>query len=138
MAEAGDALDYDLMTLCGGLSTDDLGGRLSARGLMGFLAHLPISSATSRRLNAECADFADWHGSDKANMLLAALVDELRMLSWGFSQAHSEHSLRRYMPEPIPRPGIPKRDRRVGYDPIPIKDFDSWWESFDEEGAARG
>ena len=138
MAEAGDALDYDLMTLCGGLSTDDLGGRLSARGLMGFLAHLPISSATSRRLNAECDDFADWHGSDKANMLLAALVDELRMLSWGFSQAHSEHSLRRYMPEPIPRPGISKRDRRVGYDPIPIKDFDSWWESFDEEEAARG
>ncbi len=65
-------------------------------------------------------------------MLLALLVDELRVLRWEFERAH--FTGRRPPPEPLPRPGVAARagdrDRHTvgagtGFDTL--ADFDRWY-----------
>lgn len=46
-------------------------------------------------------------------MLIAALVDELRIFRWLYVSSHSEKGSGGSPPEPLPRPGIgPSRRRR--------------------------
>lgn len=58
-------------------------------------------------------------GSDPAEgrwsqteMLLAALVDDMRYLRWNYVSAHVDKGRRPDKPDPIPRPGVARRDRR--------------------------
>lgn len=48
----------------------------------------------------------------QAEMLLAAAVDELRMLLWAYLSAHSDKSKRLDRPEPIPRPGVGRKEKK--------------------------
>ena len=62
-------------------------------------------------------------------MLLAALVDEIRVLRWEFEKVNFKGKSKR--PEPIPRPGVqPSVERDVvgagdGFETI--ADFDAWY-----------
>lgn len=106
------------------LTLDDLGGGLSCRALVAFVRNLPAGSALAR----ETRDGELWAWSQPAmtNQLLAALVDELRMAEWAWARANGARGARR--PRPIPRPGV-KDDsvRRIGSDPIPISEFEDFW-----------
>lgn len=46
-----------------------------------------------------------------AEMMLAVVIDEVRQLQWMYAQAHSDKRIPR--PDPIPRPGLPKRVTRA-------------------------
>lgn len=67
--------------------------------------------------------------------LLAGISDTLQLLAWEVAQANSRRDLKRYIPRPIPRPGV-SDDRHVSYgrDPIPVADFDRWWNGGDGDG----
>lgn len=118
-----------------GRTLGELGAGLSAGSLQAFLLWLPQDSATWRDEHQDRADEAEWAGSSYTQQLLAGISDTLSMLAWEFSQVNSKHDLRRYIPQPIPRPGVVD-DRHVSYgrDPIPVAEFDSWWQGGGDDG----
>lgn len=118
-----------------GRSLTELGDGLAASSLQAFLRWLPQDSATWRDEHPDRSDEADWAGSSYAQQLLAGISDALSMLAWEFAQVNSKHDLRRYIPRPIPRPGVVD-DRNVSYgrDPIPVSEFDSWWQGGGDDG----
>jgi len=50
-----------------------------------------------------------WSSTD---MLLASLIDEVRILRWVYVSAHSKEGARPTAPQPVPRPGVGKKERR--------------------------
>lgn len=112
-----------------GFTLDDLGYRLSGRSLYHFAIYLPYTSKTWAAMNPSRADESSWGEVDKLPMLTAQLCDELAAFHFDFAQANSKHSLRGKEPEPIKRPGIVDNVRRFGSEPIPISEFDEWWEN---------
>jgi hypothetical protein len=82
-----------------------------------LLHHLPPESAlnTAMRNNTPDRDIAT-SGEDPAlgkwsslEVLLAALIDEVRFVGWAYVQSHTERSVPR--PPPVPRPGMASRQR---------------------------
>jgi hypothetical protein len=55
------------------------------------------------------ADAQRW---SKTEMLLATLIDEIRVLRWVYVSAHSKEGARPMAPAPVPRPGVGKKERR--------------------------
>lgn len=99
---------------------DDVGGALSNAALLSFARNLPGDSATACEIEPE----AQW---TLVPMLLARISDGLEHLIWLYTCAHSKGGRRPRPPEPIPRPGVRQRSRRVGRAPIPIGSFDDWY-----------
>jgi hypothetical protein len=91
---------------------------------------LPPESATHTALRAEIAaereealargdtpaeaEQPDPEGQrwSKAEMLLASLVDEVRILRFVYVSAHTEKGHKPPLPAPIPRPGVGKKETR--------------------------
>ena len=130
IAEHGEAIEYDLITRAG-MSLDDVPARLSWRALGVFVRHLDASSAYVREV---APDTAPWIGTDLLATMTADLIDALRILDWHFCQANTPKGKPKpRKPKPYPRPW--KTDDstvKVGRDPIPIKDFDTWWNGGDD------
>lgn len=64
--------------------------------------------------------------------LLADVFDLVAMLRYEFDVVHAKNPSRIKAPEPHPRPWAMERDDgriRFGADPIPISEFDDWWEN---------
>lgn len=102
---------------------DDLGGALSDRALLSFLANLPPESATA--LSTFGADKAGWSRTD---MLLARLCEDVEELTWTTACKGVKKSQWPKRPKRIPRPGVEdETERRIGRDPIPISEFDKWY-----------
>ena len=115
--EYGEAIEYDLLTL--GRRLDDLGTpSLSWRDLYVITRHLPPTSAL-RRAAGEGEE--PWTTAD---YLLALAVDALNGANW---QRAGKSSAPR--PRPIPRPGETAKGEQYGSDPIPVAEFDSWWDN---------
>lgn len=115
--EHAEAIEYDLLTL--GFRLEDLGTpALSWRDLLVIMRHLPRTSAYAR---AKFGTDAAWGLTEH---LLATAVDVLQTANWqrGGKKAGPK-------PKPVPRPGKTKKTRRIGRDPIPVKDFNAWWDS---------
>ena len=53
--------------------------------------------------------------------LLAMAVDVLQDANWQRGGGKGPR------PKRVPRPGEDTKDQTFGSDPIPIKDFDTWW-----------
>ena len=109
-----------------GRELSDLGRSMTWNALRSFVEHLPKASALSRDLNP---DSAEWFGTEKVQTMLADLIDAVNALRYEEGCAHTPKGKKRpRKPEPYPRPWARKRGRVIGHDPIPIKDFDEWWE----------
>lgn len=132
ICDHGAALEYDLMCRAH-YTLDDLGFDLSVRALASFVSHLPPDSALARETADDGGELGRWSDVRATPMLLAALVDEVRYVSWEVAQANSRHDLRSRMPRPIPRPGVADGGRQtVGSDPVPASEFESWYYGGDE------
>lgn len=115
--EHGEALEYDLIRL--GLRLDDLGTeRLSWRDLLVIVQHSPRDSALARDL---LGDDALWGVTEH---LLASLLDAVQMGNW--QRGGKPHAPK---PKPVRRPGARGQVRHFGADPIPISQFDDWWDN---------
>lgn len=133
IAEHGGAVDYDLMTLTS-FTLDDLGRALSWRALSHFVAHLPPTSALVREMHPEMGATLAWADGSMVAPLLADLIDSVAYGRWEYLASRVPKGKKRpRVPKRMPRPWekaeVEKGERRVGSDPIPISEFDSWWES---------
>lgn len=117
----GGAIEYDLITRAG-MSLDDVPARLSWRALSVFVRHLDVASAYVREVEPEVAR---WVAPESLRPMLADIYDLLSTLNHNLVAANSKHRPRK--PKPYPRPGKQDKGTVVGKDPIPIKDFDEWW-----------
>lgn len=92
-----------------------MGERLSWCSLFSFIKHLPPSSAYFRE---EHPEEAAWLNGWKNASILADL--------WDLTVAI--HSQRGKEPQKYPRPGAKEDNKRhYGADPIPISEFNDWW-----------
>lgn len=108
------ALEYDLMTRTGRTLSEYLSmGAAGKVALLSFINFLPPDSMLNRAMNPK-DEFGEWNTQMKTNVILADLFD-------AFASAHTKKG--RKAPE-YPRP---KKKMGVGKDPIPISQFDVWW-----------
>jgi len=95
------------------------GSGLSWRKLLALIDNLPPESALNtavrnitpeERLAANAGDpvKARW---STVESLLAALIDEVRQVSWMYASSHSDKAIAR--PQPIRRPGVSTKSRRL-------------------------
>lgn len=129
LAEHGGAIEYDLITRAG-MSFDDVPARLSWRALGVFVRHLDASSAYVREVEPERAP---WLGTERIPSMLADLFDMVAVLDWHLVCANTPRGKQRpRRPKPYPRPWRAKDGgTRVGRDPIPVSDFNEWWNGGD-------
>lgn len=122
--EHGPALEYDLLTkTCYQLR--DVGGALPWGALLHFVQYLPRDSALSRELYPT-TDEERWADGTITAALLADIFDQLAMLR--AEHAAKGSGRRPKEPKPYPRPWVKrKNERHVGADPIPISEFEDWW-----------
>jgi hypothetical protein len=88
-----------------------------------LIDHLPPESATITAVRASLSDEEleeRGAGSDPAKgrwsaaeMLLAAVIDELRSIQYLYVSAHVKQGQAGKPPEPVARPGVTKRDRKA-------------------------
>lgn len=67
-----------------------------------------------------------WSSGFRLADILADVFDELQAIQGTVVNAHSKKKARRF--KPYPRPWLKPKTQHFGKDPIPIKDFDDWWE----------
>ena len=128
MSEHGEALEYDLMTSTR-FTLDDLGGALSERALLSFVRCAPPRSLLARDVGGDQQAYA-WAQPELLPTLVASVIDELRNLQWTVAQVNSRRKLRR--PKPIKRPGVKDDTERIGADPIPVAQWNEFWERGDK------
>lgn len=117
MEEHQEAVEFDLIGA--GLRWAEVGSaRLSWRDLWVLVRRWQKVSDTA---TCEAVHGAQW---DRQSQLLAAAVDVLAVANW--QRAGDKNNPR---PKPIPRPGVAPTGVSYGSDPIPISEFDDWWES---------
>ena len=104
---------------------DDLGGELPEQALVAFAKHLPPESDTMATL---APDKCGWSRTD---MLLARICEGIETLLWVTASKGVRKSKQPPKPKRIQRPGVEPDEKRIGRDPIPISDFDSWYEGGD-------
>lgn len=124
MSRYPEELEYDLITNTN-FTLDDIGFRLPERALLAFVRGVPRSSLLSRAVHGQ--EGWAWSLQDNVPGLLAAVIDELRSFEYIYAQSMSKRRLPR--PRPIKRPGIADDDsRKIGKDPIPISEWETFWE----------
>ena len=62
----------------------------------------------------------EWSSRIKTNSILADVFDAVRLFNFSFAKDGKT-------PPPYPRPWGEDKTERFGKDPIPIDDFDDWW-----------
>jgi hypothetical protein len=118
LEDHAEAIEYDLLAL--GLRLDDLGTEaLTWRDLYVVVHRSGPASALIRELQPELSAWAS--GAVLAD-LLAHAVDLLAGGNWQRAGKRTAPK-----PKPIPRPGRKTESTKYGSDPIPVKDFDNWW-----------
>lgn len=122
----GRALEYDLMTRAG-FTLEDVPSRVSFRALLSFVSHLGADSELVAELKPE---LAGWQGAQRVPMMLADVIDLLNNIGYMYASSHrGKGKPKPKQPRPYRRPVAKDDSQKVGSDPIPIKDFDEWWES---------
>lgn len=114
------------MTRCSGTTLEDVSEHLSWRALRSFVGHLDAGSELVSELSPENAH---WQGDSRIAMLLADVFDQLSWLRYEFACANTPKGKSRpKRPRPYPRPGVKAQDESVGRRPIPVSEFDAWWD----------
>lgn len=105
-----------------GRRLEDLGSEsLTWRDLLVIVKHSGPSSALARALQPE---LAAWASGQVLADLLATAVDLLAGANW---QRQGKKSAPK--PKRVKRPGVENGDKKYGRAPIPVKDFDDWWDN---------
>lgn len=101
--------------------------------LLDLVEHLSPTASLWRAIDPDMAWTPD-------RMLLATLIDEIRVLRWEFERVHFRGKPTR--PEPIPRPGVERPVVEVdkvktdgGFDTI--AEFDAWYAEAKERQRSR-
>lgn len=111
----------------------DLGGSLSWAALLHFTRHLNHTSELVRELYPEHRLRFEWMAGEHTAAIMADLIDCVNLSRWEFALANTpkgKSKPRRF--DPYPRPGVKpqgKSEKVIGSDPIPVSQFDEWWES---------
>ena len=121
----GPAIDYDLMTMTN-YTLRDVGGALPWGALLHFLMYLPRTSAFSREVRPT-TDEEMWANGNVTAALLADIYDAIHQLNNNVMAKGSGRSPRAV--KPYKRPWAKANERHVGKDPIPISEFEDWWEN---------
>jgi len=105
---------------------DDIGGALPYRALRHFVLNLGRDSALWRDKNDPSGRLAPLYDGSWQAAALADLFDAVAILDAHVTAAYGG---RRRRPKPYPRPWAKApRVRHVGSKPIPVRDFESWWQ----------
>ena len=105
-----------------GRTLADVPDGITWAALRSFVSHLDASSALVSEMHP---DMAGWQGASRVPAMLADLYDLMAAFRAEFAQANGG---KRRKPKPYPRPWARRKDeQRVGRDPIPIRDFEGWW-----------
>lgn len=113
----GEAVEYDLIGR--GLRLRELGSaRFSWLDLQIIVRGAPRDSAIGRSIGGATSE---WGVTEH---LLALLVDAVVIGNW--QRQGNPHAPR---PHPLSRPGAPKQGTHLGKEPIPVGDFEEWWNS---------
>lgn len=86
-----------------------------------IVRHSPATSALARELTPE---LAAWASGQVLADLTANVVDLLAAGNW---QRQGKKSAPR--PKRVKRPGQDNGEKKFGRAPIPVKDFDDWWDN---------
>lgn len=109
----------------------DVGGALSWGALLHFVSYLPRTSALSQEMRP-LDDTERWMRGEGTAAILADIFDAIRVLDVEVMAKGSRRKPRQ--PKPYPRPWAKgKGEKHIGSDPIPIAQFDSWWDSKEVE-----
>ncbi|AYN58243.1 tail assembly chaperone [Arthrobacter phage Kepler] len=118
LEDHGEAIEYDLLVM--GRRLEDLGTpALSWRDLLVIVRQAGPSSALVRALQPE---LAAWASGQVLADLAATMVDLLAAANW---QRQGKKSAPK--PKRVKRPGQDTGEKKFGRAPIPVKDFDDWW-----------
>jgi hypothetical protein len=132
--EHGEALEYDLMTMAH-MTLDDMGGALSLRALRSFVRRLGPGSELWRETHDESDDWLPWLDGTMVAPMLVSLLDSLNLQRWEYALSCTTKGRtkpRKPKPTSVPWRDDASRERHIGHDPIPISEFDQWWDSFDQ------
>ena len=135
MYEHGGALEYDLMCKAH-MTLDDLGGALSLRALRSFVSYLGPGSMLWRETHEDADEWVPWLDGTMVAPMLVSLLDSLNASRWEYAlscTAKGHPKPKRPKMTPVPWRGGTSDERHIGKDPIPIANFDDWWNSFDEK-----
>lgn len=121
----GEAIDYDLMTRAGLTLRSWEDGRLDSRSLIRFVRGLGPDSAFYRAMHPDDAATIGWLDGTAACALIAELIDTVRASANAL--AYKGTGKRPPKLEPYERPWRKNRQRRYGREPIPIRDFNTWY-----------
>lgn len=117
LEEHGEAVEFDLLTH--GYSYDDRGTEaLSWRALWVLVRRWQQRPDTA---TSESVHGVRWGVTDQ---LLAVIADDLAVANW--QRAGKKNAAK---PKPIQRPWEKSKSRALGKDPIPVSQFDGWWET---------
>lgn len=120
------AIAFDLLTICG-WSLDDLGISYSWRDLWVLVMRWQKTPGTA---TCEAVQgVVHWPTTDQ---LLAIIADILQHANW--QRLGKRHAAK---PKRIPRPWEKSRATKLGSKPVPISQFNSWWDS-KTKGVGRG
>ena len=132
----GGALEYDLVTRTRH-TLADVGGALPWGALRHFVAYLGHDSALWRETHPEEAKTLPWEDGSMVAPLLADVFDVTALVAWTTANKGAKHP--KPKPKPYPRPWVARaNERHYGSKPIPISEFDSWWDRKREEARAHG
>lgn len=116
LGKHAEAVEYDLLMM--GKHIDQLGTpALSWRDLL-VLVHrwLKVNSSAT----FESANGVVW---SIEGQLLAAVIDLTQSANWQRAGKKSAPK-----PKPLPRPWLQPKTQSIGRDPIPISQFNDWWD----------
>lgn len=124
--EHGAAIDYDLITMTR-YTLHDVGGALPWGAFLHFVQYVPRTSALSRELNPTTDD-EKWAEGHATAAILADTYDLLNQLNENLVARGANR--RASHVKPYPRPWAKGQgERKLGRDPIPVSEFEAWWES---------
>lgn len=125
--EHGGALNYDLMTRMGA-SIDDVPTLVGWRDLNDFISYLPSDSALFNEMHP---NLGGWGTPLQTNSLLADIYDAINAFAYMYAKSHTKRTIPK--PKPYPRPFVTQDndEQKLGSEPIPVSEFEDWWNSFD-------
>lgn len=115
----------------------DVGRTLSWGALSHFCRYLPPTSQLGKELDGKSAEMAAWLDGSLVAPLMAALIDSENFGRWEYAASVSRRKPKK--PKQIKTPWSTKdEEQKLGSDPIPVGDFEDWWNGIDRQDQESG